>query len=425
MAKKSLQYFTLSYITIALFVIIAIWAGIFYAILRHEIYENLDDQLKTAKVNIIRESYNNPSILDTHDFGFNNYRFQPIDATQYVKGNYIFNDEIEFQYDEDELPVRILQTHFIDINGNYQQLEIYTSTIEMDDLTENIIIALLILFFALLLSIIFINHWTFKKAWKSFYSLLQQLKTYKIEQTQEVLSTEIPIREFDELQSEINKMIARNQTTFQQQKQFIGNASHELQTPLAILSNRLENLMQNSELTENNLVELGKIHESLHRLIKLNQSLLFISKVENNQFITTENVNFNLLTQNILDEFSDLIQFKNLKIEKVLTETFETKINLELAQILVSNLIRNAITHTQKNGWIQINITQNQFIIKNLSVSNQALDPTQIFERFHKENQDKNNTGLGLAIVKSIIKLYPSLHIRYKFQEGHIFEIWK
>lgn len=425
MAKKSLQYFTLSYITIALFVIIAIWAGIFYAILRHEIYENLDDQLKTAKVNIIRESYNNPSILDTHDFGFNNYRFQPIDATQYVKGNYIFNDEIEFQYDEDELPVRILQTHFIDINGNYQQLEIYTSTIEMDDLTENIIIALLILFFALLLSIIFINHWTFKKAWKSFYSLLQQLKTYKIEQTQEVLSTEIPIREFDELQSEINKMIARNQTTFQQQKQFIGNASHELQTPLAILSNRLENLMQNSELTENNLVELGKIHESLHRLIKLNQSLLFISKVENNQFITTENVNFNLLTQNILDEFSDLIQFKNLKIEKVLAETFETKINLELAQILVSNLIRNAITHTQKNGWIQINITQNQFIIKNLSVSNQALDPTQIFERFHKENQDKNNTGLGLAIVKSIIKLYPSLHIRYKFQEGHIFEIWK
>jgi len=420
MLKRSLKYYTLRHLLIAVLGIIAVWAASFYLLIIDEVYDNLDDGLKDSRIRILREAERNPEILNTSEYGIAQFKITPLSEGNYSQKIHIYNASMFMPYDNDDEPVRILQSIF-EHKNQYFQLEIYTSTVEEDDLLEDLLTALVVLYFALVASIILINHFILRKAWRPFYGILNNLKNYKIGGKFQFEKSKTNIKEFDELEDELSAMIARNERIYEQQKQFIGNASHELQTPLAIAGNKLELLLEIEGIDEYKANKILEISEMLNRLKRLNKSLLTISKIENEQFKLVEKVNFNSLIKNALQDFESLIEFRKIEIELNENGNFEFEMNVDLAIILINNLLKNAIVHNPENGFLKIMISSDKISIQN--PGEKPLNPQLIFERFYKNEQNENSTGLGLAIVKSIVKTYPKLSIDYRFEDKHIFEL--
>lgn len=420
----SLKNYTLKYLAAALLIIIAIWAGLFYAVILDELYDNTDDGLKDLKIQIIRKAYIDENILNINEFDFNQFRINQINISEYKEANYFRNEQFYMEYDGEMEPYRILETHFTDKNGNHQKLELRTSTVEEDDFRDNLLIALIFLYIFLVVSIILINNFVLKKVWKDFYATLDNLGKYEFGKDNKSENNPTKIKEFNLLNKKIDKMIERNEGAFIQQKQFIENASHELQTPLAIAINKLDLLIENEEFSEKNLSELSKTKEGLMRLVKLNKSLLMLSRIENNQFADKKEIITNQVLKNILEDFSDMIEFKHVSLEFSESGNLKININPDLGYILISNLIRNAIKYNALNGKIIVEIFDDELNIKNLSLNNEPLDKYLIFNRFYKSRQDDTSTGLGLSIVKAIVENHSDLEIDYSFENNyHTFSV--
>lgn len=420
MRKRSLKNFTLRHLALAILGVIGIWAAAFYVVIIEEIYDNIDDGLKDSKHHIIKEATSDPGILDTKEFGIAQFRIIKLKGSQHETGNEIYNSKLYIPKEGDEESVRMLRSIFKD-GDRWYQLEVYTSTVEEDDLIEDIFIALVILYIALVLSILVINHVLLRKAWRPFYKILEKLRQYKLGAAREFERSGQPVIEFDDLEKDLAIMIQRNESIYTQQKQFIENAAHELQTPLAIASNKLELLMEDAPLTEPQVLKIEEVYNTLNRLKRINQSLLMLSKIENKQFKVAGNVDFNKTVKQLVDEYDSLIRFKGIQIEIQEKGVFEFEMNPDLAIILVSNLLKNAIVHTEAHKRILIVITPKSFLIKN--EGHIPLDKDFIFERFNKGRQNAHSTGLGLPIVQSICNLYNTLHLTYSFNDGHCFEV--
>jgi len=417
----SLQNYTLRYLVVALLAIIAVWAGLFYAIILEEVYDNIDDGLKNSKILIIREAYANPELLETGHFGINQYKIEPL-----PKGSYSFADTFtstfEFmEYDDDNEPVRLLETVFNDKAGNPHKLTIRASMVEEDELLEDLLTALVALYIMLVASIALLNRLVLRKAWKSFYLLLDKLKTYKLGMGKTFEAPQSGITEFKALGTELEDLLQRNEAIFNSQKHFIENASHELQTPLAISLNKLELFAENNTLPDEQMAELGKISDTLNRLVRLNKSLLMLSKIENRQYADEEAINFNELVTNLAEDFTDLAEFKGISIEISNRGTLTFNMNRGLAITLVTNLFKNAMVHNHEGGSIVIDILASGFTIQNTG-SSKPLDQKQVFDRFYRNSDNDQSTGLGLSIVKSISQSY-KLEVGYNFNGSHSFTI--
>lgn len=425
--KKSLKNYTIRYITIMILIVIAVWATLFYAYITEEVYDNVDDGLKNQKIEIIRAAYQDESILKTDTFGINQFKITKSEV-QINEGekNIFKNDLIYMPYDEDMEPYRILNTYFYGKDNQLYQLEIRTSTVEEDELKYDLATALIILYLLIIVSIFLLNTFVFHRAFKPFYQILDKLERYQFGKIKTASPINSNVIEFTLLDTEIDKMIDRNEKIFQQQKLFIENASHELQTPLAISSNKLELLLEDEELAEHHLITISETKEALQRMIKLNKALLMLSRIENNQFEAMENVNFNVLIREICDQLSDLIEFKEISLEIIEPETFTVDFNTDLAKILISNLLRNAIHYNNsKDGIIKIEIHADFFTIANTGKS-VPLQAENIFNRFHKENTAISSNGLGLSIVKTIVEANKTINISYSYLNSfHIFKIQK
>lgn len=419
----SLKNYTLKYLALALLVIIAVWAALFYAVILDELYDNTDDGLKDLKIQIIRKAYTDEATLQIKEFDFNQFKITPVNYSQYKEGNFFRNELFYMEYDDEMEPYRILETYFVDRNGNYQKLEIRTSTVEEDDFRLDLFFALIFLYIFLVVSIVLINNIVLKKVWKPFYITLDNLGKYEFGKLYKPKQSTTEILEFKLLDLKIDKMIERNETAFLQQKQFIENASHELQTPLAIAINKLDLLIEKESFPEDNLIDLSETKNGLIRLVNLNKSLLMLSRIENNQYTDKSEIEMNEVVKHVLEDFLDLLQFKNIDLDFSESTQFKTVINPDLAYILISNLIRNAVKYNSDGGKIIVTVDSYGVKIKNTSIGNEPLSEL-IFNRFYKAVNDNSSTGLGLSIVKSIAENHAALNILYSFENNfHVFSL--
>jgi signal transduction histidine kinase len=413
----SLQYYTMRYLVVALLFIIAVWAGLFYAVILEEVQDNIDDGLKNSKILIIRETYAHPELLNTKDFGINQYKITPL-----PKGSYDFSDTFistfEFmEYDDDNEPVRLLETVFNDPQGNPHKLTIRASMVEEDELMEDLLTALVALYIMLVVSIALLNRWILKRAWKPFYSLLKNLKLYKPGSGTTVEMPETAVAEFGVLNTEVQELLQRNEAIYVSQKQFIENASHELQTPLAISLNKLDLFAEKASLDEAQLTELGRISETLQRLVRLNKSLLMLSKIENRQYQEVEAVNLGALATQLMEDFADLAQYKNITLHTQIESNLVFTMNRGLATVLFSNLIKNALVHNHAGGSVTVYIQGNSITVENTGTQ-QPLDAERIFKRFYRDVTNEQSTGLGLSIVQSVAGMY-GITPQYAFNGLH------
>jgi signal transduction histidine kinase len=293
-----------------LLLIIAVWAGLFYAYILDEVHDNVDDGLRNRKIQIIKAVYLNPQLLKNNEFGFNEFKIIPIRAAEYQNKSRLYNKMYYMEYDDKDQPYRVLEADFIDQYKNHQRLVIRTSTVEEDELIYDLTTALIVLYLLLVISIVVVNGYLLNKAMRPFYKILDKLKKYQFGVPANELEQKYLIKEFDELNLEINEMIERNELVFYQQKQFIENASHELQTPLAIVINKIDLQIQNEELDEKNMNLLSEVKNDLRRMVGLNKSLLMLSKIENSQFNKTSGVDFNAMITKLVQNYEDFIHFK-------------------------------------------------------------------------------------------------------------------
>ena len=253
------------------------------------------------------------------------------------------------------------------------------------------------------------------------YQILQTLEAFDVDEPEPIEFEESPFPIFNELNEYLIELINRVRTNYTANKQFTQNASHELQTPLAIIKGHVELLLQSSNLGEKEIKSLATVLQNTNRLSKLNSALILLSKIEHQRFTDTDVIDFKVVIEEVLQNFNDLIQMQGLTIQWEESTSFPVEMSETLAEILVANLLQNAIRHNVTDGYIKIKVNPHSLMIEN---PGKPLEQpvTTIFKRFKRESDVEESLGLGLSIVQRICE-QSGLEVRYE-QEGEEHRLW-
>lgn len=419
-----LIYRILYRLSITLLIVLGIWGAFFYLTIIDEINDETNDSLEDYSEMIIRKALTGQELPVLSNGSNNTYYLHPI-SEEYAQANkkIRYSDEMIYIDEKEETePARILRTIFQDKQENYFELTVSIPTIEKEDLQEAILLWIVFLYITLLITILLINIWVFYRCMRPLYHLLHWLDHYTIGSSDLPPANRTNITEFRKLNEAVRQSAKRNEQIFQQQKQFIGNAAHEIQTPLAICQNRLEMLINRDNIPEEQLEELIKTHQTLEHIVKLNKSLLFLFKIDNGQFQENQKIKLNNMISKLAEDFREAYAYKNIQLHITEEAYPEIELNETLATALISNLFKNAYIHNEPGGFINIHISSKNLLFSNTGIP-EALNENRIFERFYQgKKRQENSTGLGLSIVYSITRFY-HLPIRYFFNGNHNFEI--
>jgi signal transduction histidine kinase len=375
---------------------------------------------------IIAQAEIDPSILKNRTFNERNYAIREIQSTEALSMRDVYKDSLMYMINEEDFEsVRMLETAFKQ-DDRYYALTIISSTLEKDDLIEDLLYSILWLYVVLLASVLIINNFVLRKMWEPFHQLLDKIGRFNLETNPVITPTPSKVKEFNLLDTQLVNLAKHSAQAYSSQKQFLENAAHELQTPLAITINKLELLLEQEDIPERHLQAILGVSKNLHRLTRINKALLLLSKIENKQFGDRQPVEMTQLVERSWEQFEDLAESKQLvvEIEKISPLTFE--LHPDLASVLVSNLLKNACVHTSSGGQIRIRIDAESLIISNSAKHGQgALPEEKIFERFQKDSSDHQRVGLGLAIVRAICEA-SGLQLVYHFEQAmHHFRLKK
>jgi len=418
---KLLNY-TLLLFSLALFAILTLWSVLFYFQMLSQVKSTIDDGLANYKILIIDQVKDDTLVDQQDDFLARNYIIREVSDSYALRVRDSYKDTLIFSAIKNiHEPTRLLTTAFANEAGGFYEMKVISPVVDKSDLIREVVKSLLWLYLALLVSIIVVNNFVLKKTWQPFYRIMEQLKNFRLGEGSVFKPSKTRIKEFGVLDETIGKMLKRNDEIYLSQKQFIENASHELQTPLAISMNKLELLAESEDLSEEHIQNIGNINQTLERLSSLNKSLLLLSKIENKQFAGEEQVSFNEIFTGLIDEFADYAHFSKVDIKFMEEGNWSPRMNSNLAGILAMNLLKNAIIHNHPGGEIIITVSSSSFSIENTS-DDPALLKDKLYKRFNKAPGKKGSTGLGLAIVKAIADA-SGLSVVYTYAGRHFFKV--
>ncbi len=308
------------------------------------------------------------------------------------------------------------------INEMTYQITVREEKFETSDLLEGIAGLSVFLFMMLAVSLLILNYLINRQVWKPFFRNLNRVSHFSLQSSEPLQLQDSGISEFDRLNRVIYDLTNKIISDYQNLKQFSEDASHELQTPLAIVTSKLESLLNTEELSPDAAASVRAIYSAIDRLTRLSKNLVLLTRVENNQFEDLAELDLGTLISDKLHEFNELLELKSISVSADLKDSFPVKMSRLLAGILITNLISNAIKHNTINGHIDLKLRKHELEIRN-SGNKHAEDPNRIFERFYKSDSSSRSAGLGLAIVRKICDLN-NLKITYQYQdEEHIFRV--
>jgi len=397
--------------------IIVVLGGIILFSLDRLAFNQLDNRLIKKKNRIIEHLNNNEidSLLNKEQ-SFTDYNIlkeefivlTDIADSQQQTSSKIFTEKREIEGDIEVY--RILNYKF-SYHTNWYNLEIGESMTALSSIKNAIRFYMLIVLFAALLITLLTDYFFSNFLLKPFYLIIDK-KINRVDDPSHYNYENIPTStdDFKILDNSVNSLMKKINTLFALEKQFIANVSHELLTPISILSSRFENMLNTPDISEEHENKLYASLKTLSRLTLIINSLLLISKVENNQYLKTEKVNLRLELEDIYGELEDRIVDKNLNYSLSLTDDFEFIGNKALIHILLMNLINNAVKYNNEGGFIRINGAkyeshfQLDIVDGGFGMSKELLETA--FDRFKRGNTEENGFGLGLAIVQSIAKFH-------------------
>jgi len=322
--------------------------------------------------------------------------------------------------DRDYHPYRILASPMM-IRDNPYLLTIRMSLVDTDDLVMALVTVQVVLSLLLATGLLLLNRSLSRKLWAPFYRTLNQLKAYELDESEPIRPENTDIAEFNDLNKTVGHLTERSRKVFLQQKEFIENASHELQTPLAIFQSKLDMLMQNAGLNEHSAGIILELEDTAQRMSRLNKNLLLLSKIKNKQFTDKEDVDLRELIINLFDNVCPLAELNEIDVTTSL-QPLHLQANKTLLEVLFINLCHNAIRHTQKGGKVRIQGNDDTITFSNTGQPLEG-DPDKIFQRFYKKSDDPRSSGIGLAIVKEICDVC-GYNLSYRYEDGkHAFSV--
>ena len=395
--------------------VLLLWATVFFFAMVAEVNDETDDSLEDYAEMIARRVVTGEELPTPGDGSNNTYSIELLPATQQYKDSKTYEDrDVYLHWKKETEPARVLTKIFHDEYGTAYKVVVSIPTFERDDIIKAILFYLAILYAVLVLTILIVTVLVFKYSMKPLYSLLKWLDGYRPGSGTADFPDEESVLEFKKLTKAARETIERAENHLERQKQFVGNASHELQTPLAVLGNRIEWMMDNTSLTEEQFAELSKMRQSVHRLVRLNRTLLLLSKIDSGHFLDKSDVDIVPLIDNELELYQEIFAEKGITCNVKVPARFVVQIDEMLATTMVSNLIKNAFVHSSADGVVDITLSHGELTVSNNG--NEALDETRLFDRFYTSGKT-GSTGLGLALVKSIAGYY-EFDLQYRFAGG-------
>lgn len=379
-----------------------------------------------SKADLDRELIDLKEIVENH---IENYRANQIIALPGIdslsivhiefseKASEVFGDTLMYDSEEDQYKTyRFIQFNTVKADAAFQ-VKIYKSTNPTDYLVERVTLMMTLMVILFLAGIFILNRFIFASLWKDFFEALEKLKQF--ETTKEpIILGEQDIEEFDELKQALELMTRRLARDYRELKEYTDHTTHELQTPLAVIKSKTELLIQSKNLGASEMKCLQAINTSTQQLSRLNATLALITRIENRQFTEKEEINLCELLDKHLELLEEHINLRGIKVEK--NYHIEDKILLMdqgLADLLVANLLKNAIVHNTEGGKIVLETRTDSLIIKNDGAP-LTFDQEELFTRFVKDTRKSGNFGLGLSLVKKVCENY-NFFINYSFDNQH------
>jgi signal transduction histidine kinase len=403
------------------FIILLVTVPLFYLMVRrvllHAVDKSLKSQLHDIRVNL--PSIHSAGELETWARLDKDIRLSSSDSyfkdslyTSFVGSN------IKRHHPD---PYRQLAT-CIAVEGKQYRLVISSSLVESEDLLGSIVLVEALLLIALMAGMIWINRSISRKIWAPFYLTLTKIQEYELNKQAAISLKETNTDEFNDLNKSLKNLLNRNRDIYLAQKEFTENAAHEMQTPLAIFQGQLELLLQTSPLTEEQALLINSLENNNQRLSKLNRSLLLLAKIENDEYQPTEEVDVAELAEKFTGSYLPYIQKKNIQLEEDYGSHILVRANRSLIEILVSNLVSNAVRYNVPGGKIRIEAGETSFTIKNTG-NPEGLATDKLYQRFSRQPGQQEGFGLGLAIVQRICGIY-RFSINYRHENGlHVFSV--
>lgn len=411
-------------LSVALLPVIGLWAMVFYFVIVDEINDEADDLLESYAEQLMVRKLSGKELPVTNIMTDGHYSISQVTesyADSQAGMEYYDSDFYISETDENE-PARFLKTIFRDREGRCFELIVATPTFEKDDLIGTILWWILALYLILLLTVILIALVVLQKSMRPLYKILDWLNAYTPGKSHSRLSIDTDIHEFRQLEKVTTEATDRSDKAFEKQKQFIGNASHELQTPLAVLGGRIDWMLDNDSLGEESVGELVQMKRELGHIVRLNKTLLLLTKIDNDQFPEQTDVNLSSMVLSQKELYEEIFSSKRISCSvQVPDEPVIIRMNETLASILVTNIIKNAFVHSPEGGTVALTLTENELVVANSGDS--PLDQSRIFDRFYQGTKKDGSTGLGLALAKTIADRN-GLRLTYSYENGmHLFRI--
>lgn len=307
------------------------------------------------------------------------------------------------QFENEYQPYRQL-IFYERVEGAWYRVTISKLLAQRQQLLEAVVMTVTFIVALLLISLLLLNSWLSRRLWRPFYKTLRALDSYNLEKHEVLTFSKQHTVEFEQLNQSVTQFTDRLAATYQNLKEFTENASHEIQTPLAVILSKIEGLFQDESLKESQLVALSEISEAANRLAKLNQALLLLTKIENRQFLAgTEPISLVPIISRKLRDLEDLIEQREITVKTAIEPTGPV-MHPALAEVLVNNLLTNAIRYNINGGTIDITLNAGKLVVRNTGAPIH-IEPELMFERFRKEGTHSASLGLGLALAKTICQV--------------------
>lgn len=403
-------------------VIIFLLASVAFAfLLRYVLIHQIDEDLKIEQNEItsfLRMHDRLPEIIEVRD---QQTKYTAVAQPGNDGIDRITTDKAYNRHEREEELVRQLN-FYVKEGAQWYRVTVSKSLEGTDDLIQSIIIITVGTILLILAATFIVNRVVLRKLWQPFYDTLLRVNNFKLGKQEKLEFAKTSIDEFAIMNNTLQQAITKAEEDYVLLKQFTENASHELQTPLAVIRSKLDILIQDEHLTAGQSNAVQSAYDALQKLSRMNQSLLLLTKIENRQFSETAVINIQALVAEKLSQFKELWQSKNITLDASLAQVPVT-FNPTLADILLNNLFSNAIKHNIANGSVNIELKEAHLIICNTGAA-KALDSNSLFARFNKPGNAQDSYGLGLSIIKQICEV-SGCTINYSFEGSntHVFSL--
>lgn len=420
---KLVYRITLSLI-VPLVITLGLWGWLSYRTMARKIHADTDMILKEYSDDIISRMLSGRELPERFNGAYNTYYIKEVTPEYAASNPAVCYGEAEafLKSQEDFASSRVRKQVFMDREGQYHEIAVSLPTFEQDTLVEHVLWWTGILFVVLLVALLIIGVIVVEYNMRPFKALMAWIDEYEPGRKTAPVPDDTDIVEFRKLADTVRKAVDRFEHEYEERKIFIGNASHELQTPLAVCSNRVEMMLDRPDLDEEMAAELVKLHRSLQHMVRLNKTMLLLAKIENDRFPDKVKVDLSDMLVKAVELNDEIYSYKEISSSLSREGDFIHEMNEQMASVLVTNLVKNAYVHSPEGSGISVTVSGDGFSISN--PGDMPLDQDKLYHRFYQPGGRKEgSTGLGLALAYSVCERN-GLALSYDFKENrHVFRV--